>query len=155
MTLWVICSNCWPSHVRHSRALPATLKQGLLLLDPVLLLFYLCFLSFFFSYFFKPTWKYHKCSYSAQGPAFAAEAGFMPEHVVLACDGALPAVVFTFSGAAWLLSSQLKWFMGLTDVWYSWMCPWLSQKSGQHCHSPLPKLSLYWLWNPLWQYCNG
>ena len=71
------------------------------------------------------------------------------------CDYVPPAVVFTFTGAAWRLSSQLRWFMGLTDVWYSWMCPWLSQKSGQHCHSPLPKLSLYWLWNPLWQYCNG
>lgn len=48
-----------------------------------------------------------------------------------------------------------EWFMGLTDAWCSWICPWSSQKPGQHCHSPLPKLSLYWLQNPLWQRCNG
>lgn len=63
--------------------------------------------------------------------------------------------MFIFARVAWLSQSYLKWFMGLTDVWYSWMCPWLSQKSGQRCHSPLPKLSLYWLQKPLWQYCNG
>lgn len=60
--------------------------------------------------------------------------------------------MFIFARVAWLLQSYLKWFMGLTDVWYSWMCPWLSQKSGQCCHSPLPKLSLYWLQKALWQY---
>lgn len=63
--------------------------------------------------------------------------------------------VYPCSGCLVYCKSYLKWFMGLTDVWCSWMCPWLSQKSGQHCHSPLPKLSLYWLRNPLWQYCNG
>ena len=36
MTFLVKCSNCCPSHARHSRTLPTTLKQVSLLLDPVL-----------------------------------------------------------------------------------------------------------------------
>ena len=41
------------------------------------------------------------------GLCFAAEAGFMQEQGSL-CDYMPLAVVFTFTGAAWRLSSQLK-----------------------------------------------
>ena len=35
MTFWVKCSNCSPSCVRYSHALPTALKQASLLQDPV------------------------------------------------------------------------------------------------------------------------
>lgn len=71
------------------------------------------------------------------------------------CDYVPPAVVFTFTGAVW--HCRASW----DDSWVWQMSGTAGcvldypSKSGQHCHSPLPKLSLYWLWNPLWQYCNG
>lgn len=42
------------------------------------------------------------------GLCFCKRSRFYARASIAVCDSVLPAVVFTFSGAAWLLWSQLK-----------------------------------------------